>query len=107
MAIPEERGDKQEHKGADRAGALVLPVTAAMQPLMGKPRKRGFVFSTAGGSEAFSGFSKAKRVGQPVRHPADAQRNLFEKMPIDRLLANLQAADEKCEDANQLKLRIG
>jgi hypothetical protein len=61
MAIPEECGDKQEHKGADRAGALVLPVTAAMQPLMGKPRKRGFVFSTAGGSEAFSGFSKAKR----------------------------------------------
>jgi integrase len=59
--IPEVRGDKQGHKGADRAGALVIPVTAAMRALMGKPRKRGYVFSTTGGSEAFSGFSKAKR----------------------------------------------
>jgi integrase len=59
--IPEERGDKQGHKGADRAGALVIPVTAAMKALMGKPRKRGFVFTTTDGDEAFSGFSKAKR----------------------------------------------
>ena len=31
---------------------------------------------------------------------------LFEKMPIDQLLANEQAADEECENANQLKLQI-
>jgi hypothetical protein len=31
---------------------------------------------------------------------------LFEKTPLDQLLANVQAADEKCEDANQLKLQI-
>jgi hypothetical protein len=31
---------------------------------------------------------------------------LFEKMPLDQLLANLQAADEYCADANQLKLQI-
>jgi hypothetical protein len=31
---------------------------------------------------------------------------LFEKMPLDQLLGNMQAADEKCEDANQLKLLL-
>jgi IS4 transposase len=31
---------------------------------------------------------------------------LFEKMPLDQLLANMQAADEGCADANQLKLQI-
>lgn len=31
---------------------------------------------------------------------------LFEKMPLDQLLGNLQDADEKCEDANQLKLQL-
>ena len=31
---------------------------------------------------------------------------LFEKMPLDQLLANLQATDERCADANQLKLQI-
>ncbi|MFZ1105122.1 MAG: hypothetical protein WAN86_20115, partial [Hyphomicrobiaceae bacterium] len=31
---------------------------------------------------------------------------LFEKMPMNQLLANAQAADEECENANQLKLQI-
>ena len=31
---------------------------------------------------------------------------LFEKMPLDQLLANEQATDAKCDDANQLKLQI-
>jgi Domain of unknown function (DUF4372)/Transposase DDE domain len=31
---------------------------------------------------------------------------LFEKMPLDQLLINLQAAEEKCADANQLKLQV-
>lgn len=31
---------------------------------------------------------------------------LFEKMPLDQLLANMQATDETCEDANQLELQI-
>lgn len=31
---------------------------------------------------------------------------LFEKMPIDQLLANVQAADKKYENANQLKLQV-
>lgn len=31
---------------------------------------------------------------------------LFEKMPLDQLLANMQATDEKCENANQLKLLL-
>jgi hypothetical protein len=30
----------------------------------------------------------------------------FEKMPLDQLLRNLQAADKEWEDANQLKLLI-
>jgi integrase len=49
------------HKTGDRAGDMMVPLTAAALALMGKPRKRGFVFSTTAGSEAFSGFSKAKR----------------------------------------------
>lgn len=31
---------------------------------------------------------------------------LFEKMPLDQLLKNMQAAGKECEDANQLKLLI-
>jgi hypothetical protein len=31
---------------------------------------------------------------------------LFEKMPLDQLLGNMQASDEKCEDSNQLKLLL-
>jgi H+/gluconate symporter-like permease len=31
---------------------------------------------------------------------------LFEKMPLDQLLANMQASDEKCGDVNQLKLQL-
>jgi integrase len=49
------------HKTGDEAGDMVVPLTAAALALMGKPRKRGFVFSTTEGDEAFSGFSKAKR----------------------------------------------
>jgi len=49
------------HKTGGEAGDMVVPLTAAALALMGKPRKRGFVFSTTDGDEAFSGFSKAKR----------------------------------------------
>ena len=49
------------HKTGDEAGDMVVPLTAAALAIMGKPRKRGFVFSTTDGDEAFSGFSKAKR----------------------------------------------
>ena len=31
---------------------------------------------------------------------------LFEKMSLDQILANMQASDEKCKDANQLKLLL-
>ena len=31
---------------------------------------------------------------------------LFEKMPLDQLLGNIQATDEKCHDVNQLKLQL-
>ena len=31
---------------------------------------------------------------------------LFEKMPLNQLLANMQATDEKCENVNQLKLLL-
>jgi hypothetical protein len=31
---------------------------------------------------------------------------LFEKMTLDQLLANMPATDEKCRDANQLKLLL-
>jgi integrase len=49
------------HKTGDRAGDKVVPLTPAVLLLMGKPRRKGFVFSTTGGSEAFSGYNKAKR----------------------------------------------
>lgn len=38
-----------------------VPLIPAVLQLMGKPRKRGFVFSTTGGNKAFSGYSKAMR----------------------------------------------
>jgi integrase len=58
--IPAERGGKQGHKTGDRTGEKVVPLTAAVLYLLGKPRKRGFVFTTTRGREPFSGFSKAK-----------------------------------------------
>lgn len=48
------------HKTGGEAGDMVVPLTAAAMALMGKRRKRGFVFSTTDGDEAFSGFNKAK-----------------------------------------------
>jgi integrase len=58
--IPAERGETQGHKTGDQTGDMAVPLTAAVLELHGKPRKRGFVFST-NGREPFSGFSKAKR----------------------------------------------
>lgn len=48
------------HKTGDRVGAKHVPLTPAVVQLLGQ-RSNGFVFSSKGGSEAFSGFSKAKR----------------------------------------------
>jgi integrase len=53
------RGDA--HKTGDEAGDMAIPLTPSMRALMGERQKRGFVFSTTDGAEAFSGFSKAKR----------------------------------------------
>ena len=58
--IPAERGDEQGHKTGDRTGEKVVPLTGAVLDLLGKPRKRGFVFTTKSSREPFSGFSKAK-----------------------------------------------
>ena len=52
-AIPSERRKKGD--------AVTVPLTDAVLQLLGKPQKRGFVFSTTGGNKPFSGFSKAKR----------------------------------------------
>ena len=38
----------------------IVPLTVTVQQLLGKPQKRGFVFSTTYGDLPFSGFSKAK-----------------------------------------------
>lgn len=40
----------------------VVPLSANVKSLLGKPRKAGFVFSTTGGKKPFSGHSKAKAV---------------------------------------------
>jgi integrase len=39
-----------------------VPLTAAVRALLGTAGKKGFVFSTTGGKNPFSGYSKAKRV---------------------------------------------
>ena len=44
--IPAERGDQQGHKTADKTGDKVVPLTPAVLALLGKPEKRGYVFST-------------------------------------------------------------
>lgn len=59
--IPAERGDRQGHKTGDLTGDKVVPLTATVLSLLGKPRKRGFAFTTTRGGEPFSGFSKAKK----------------------------------------------
>jgi integrase len=60
--IPAKRGDKQGHKTGDQTGDKVVPLSAEVLALLGKPgRPRGFVFSTSKGCDAFSGFSKGKR----------------------------------------------
>jgi integrase len=38
-----------------------VPLTDAARRLLGKPQKKGFIFSTTGGKRPFSGFSKSKR----------------------------------------------
>ena len=54
--IPSDR-----HKTGDEAGDKLVPLTPAVLELLGKPQKKGFVFSTTKGEKPFSGFSKAKR----------------------------------------------
>ena len=38
----------------------MVPLTQAVLDLLGKPHKKGFVFTTTSGMKPFSGFSKAK-----------------------------------------------
>jgi integrase len=64
------------HKTGDKAGDKVVPLTPAVKALMGKAQKRGFVFTTTGGNEAFSGFSKAKRA-------------------LDKRIAEMREADDR------------
>ena len=55
-AIPADR-----HKTGAEAGDKLVPLTPAVLELLGKPQKKGFVFSTTNGAKPFSGFSKPKR----------------------------------------------
>jgi integrase len=53
-----------DHKTGDKSGDIVVPLTDAVQKLLGAPQsgKRGsYVISTTDGDAPFSGFSKAKR----------------------------------------------
>ena len=56
--IPAVRGDQQGHKTADQTGDKVVPLSRAVRELLGKPPRKGLVFTT--GMKPFSGFSKAK-----------------------------------------------
>ena len=58
--IPAERGDEQGHKTGDTTGDKIVPLTPAVLDLLGKPQRKGYVFTTTSGSKPFSGFSKAK-----------------------------------------------
>jgi integrase len=44
-----------------KGGEHVVPLTDTILHLLGKPRKKGHVFSTTSGGKSFSGFSKAKK----------------------------------------------
>lgn len=44
-----------------KGGENVVPLTGEVLKLLGKPKKKGFVFSTTDGTTAFSGFSKCKK----------------------------------------------
>lgn len=59
--IPAERGDRQGHKTGDRTGDKVVPLTGPVLALLGKPKRRGFVFSSTNGRVPLSGFPKAKK----------------------------------------------
>jgi integrase len=55
----------------------VVPMTDAAMALLGKPQKRGYVFSSAGGKLPFSGYSKAKA----ALDKAIAQQRRAERRP--------------------------
>lgn len=59
--IPAERGDRQGHKTGDRTGDKVVPLTGRVLALLGKPKRRGFVFSSTNGRVPLSGFRNAKK----------------------------------------------
>jgi integrase len=44
-----------------KGGEHVVPLTDVVRKLLGKPKKKGYVFSTTSGVKPFSGFSKAKK----------------------------------------------
>ena len=54
-AIPISRRSKQ------KGGEHLVPLTDAVLQLLGKPKKKGHVFSTTSGEKPFSGFSRAKK----------------------------------------------
>jgi integrase len=60
--IPAERGNAQGHKTADETGDMAIPLTPALLALMGKPHRKGYVFTTTEGHKAFDGFGKAQRL---------------------------------------------